>query len=87
MELLFTTKPLLKVELLLEDMLAVRVTPDLGADAGVIPPPPEAASGKEHHAYTKLKADGETKVARDTSILRCWLQANSTKTSQPRILS
>ncbi len=43
MELLLTPKPLLKVELLLEDMLVVtlvRVTTDLGSHAGVAPPPP-----------------------------------------------
>ncbi len=43
MELLLKPKPLLKVKLLLEDMRAVRATPDLGADAGVASPPPAAA--------------------------------------------
>jgi hypothetical protein len=48
MELLLTPKPLLKVELLFEDMLAVRATTELrlGTDAGVAPPPPEAAAGR-----------------------------------------
>jgi hypothetical protein len=38
-ELLLTPKPLLEVELLLEDMLVVRATTDLGAHAGIAPPP------------------------------------------------
>ncbi len=59
-ELLLMPKPLLKVELLLEDKLAVRATTDLGADACVAPPPPEAAANK-------LKADVAEKLARNTS--------------------
>ncbi len=41
-ELLLTPKPLLEVELLLEDVLVVRATTDLGAHAGIAPPPPYA---------------------------------------------
>ena len=46
-ELLLTPKLQLKVELLLEDVRAVRATTHLGTQAGVAPPPPpEAAAGR-----------------------------------------
>ena len=52
-ELLLTPKPLLEVELLLEDVLVVRATTDLGAHAGIAPPPPCASCVKETRDVSK----------------------------------